>query len=100
MKWRDVKEEIARLTLTNDQRSNALDIIATAADIPPPQDISMNAYDNGLSLHWVDVGSELAVYDDHYETYRFGDGETAICHWQHEPGELIDPAIFLELTAR
>jgi hypothetical protein len=100
MKWPDIKEEIARLTLPHDQRSNALDFIFAAEDGPPPQAVSVNRYDNGLSLHWTDVGSELAVYGDHYETYRFGDGETTIRHWQHEPGKLIDPAFLIELFSR
>lgn len=62
-------------------------LVAALETFAPPAEITKNDYDSAISLHW--MGYEVATYDDHFETYRFRDGETVIKHWMHVPGKPI-----------
>jgi hypothetical protein len=94
MEWTEARLSIERLDLTDAQKANALELLAVAEGLTGPQEISLNDYDGGLSLHWSRF--EVAVYDDHFETYRL-DRDTRIEHWPHLPDEPFPPALADEL---
>jgi len=95
MDWAEAKLTIERMQLPDAQKANVLDLLAISEVLPAPQEISVNGYDGGLSLHW--NGYEVAAYEDHYETYQFSDGDTRISHWPHAPSDPFDPALTAEL---
>ena len=95
MDWTEAKLTIERMELPDALKANALELLTVAEVLPAPQEISVNGYDGGLSLHW--NGYEVAAYEDRYETYQFSDGDTRISHWPHSPSDSFDPALAAEL---
>jgi hypothetical protein len=95
MDWTDAKLTIEDMQLPDAQKANVLELLAVAEVLPAPQEISVNGYDGGLSLHW--DGYEVAAYEDRYETYQFSDGCTRISHWPHTPRDPFDSALTAEL---
>ncbi|GAA0460761.1 MULTISPECIES: hypothetical protein [Sphingomonas] len=95
MGWEDIAVEAEAMDCAAPQRANLRDLINAADALNAPQSITVNPYDGGISLHWIGCDFEIAIYDDHYESYRFSNGETAIRHWPHAPGDPVE-AVLLE----
>lgn len=97
MGWNSIEVQARAINGGDAQLANFKDLIAAANTRHAPQSITISDYDGSVSLHWIDTSFEIAIYADHYESYQFEDGETAICHWPHAPGDEIDAKLLEQI---
>lgn len=94
--WQEAKLEVERLVVekvrdfSTETIKNAEDFLAFASGLlAPPNEIG-EGYWATFSVHWTELKPapiEVEIHDNHYEFYRFFDGNTEIKHFDHAPGQ-------------
>lgn len=91
----ELRSAIGSLVASSAHKANATDLIAGGHWRVTPSEVTVNAYDGGISLHW--RAYEIADFDDRYETYQFAEGDTQIHHRTHDPGCPLNAEMCIEI---